>query len=75
MEIKITEKGKARGTISVAATLVTMEIGDSWDILCDIIPITRARAYASSASRLLGRWYTVKLDREHSGKYTITRTR
>lgn len=75
MEIKFTEKGKAKGNVSVAATLITFEIGDSWDVLCDIVPVQNARAYCARVSALLGRWYTVNLDKEHPGKYTIARTK
>ena len=73
MEIIRSEKGKNKGRISVARTLVTMQTGDTWNTTTDEVDYDYARVASHKLSKALGRLYCVSHTLEMGSTIVITR--
>lgn len=59
MEVKLTEKGKNTGRVSVIRTIATMEIGEVWALQADGNPIANVRVNCSRYGQLSGKFFNV----------------
>lgn len=63
MEIKNTEKGRGTGNISIAETVKTLAIGESWRTPAENPnSLSNVRTYCSRVGRETGRFFTVTTD-------------
>lgn len=73
MEIIRSEKGKNKGRISVARTLVTMQVGETWNTTTNEIDYDYTRVAAHKLSRAFDRLYCVSHTIDMGEAIVITR--
>lgn len=64
MEVRLTEKGKNTGKVSVIRTIATMEVGEIWALDCGLSPIENVRVNCSRYGQLSGKFFNVSGDRQ-----------
>lgn len=73
MEIIKNTKGRAKGKVSVAKTLASMEPGDLWTVSASIIDYNYLTTACYSISKKLKRVYETSARAELKGKITVKR--
>ena len=74
MEIILTEKGKNKGRISVARTLASMKVGETWNASTADVDPFYIRSACSKFRHTLSRDFTVSHTLENKDLITVTRT-
>ena len=74
MEIIRSEKGKNKGKISVARTLITLRKREKWEADAAEVNIGYVRECASKMAKIMGREFSVSHTVEMGDKIVIIRT-